>query len=149
MTSLAQRKSPLTQHQREMIATAVNQCGEYPVNIDDIWTIHVDFEVNVAWVHLYDGKQLPFDRNQFRVVLDSIRFQQRTQRADECEVVAVEGQTYTVFSVTSGNTYTVQPHRFFVNQRCNCLDCRRRGAMCKHQITVKKFQANLSELVTA
>ena len=149
MNTVAQRKSPLSKHQREMIASVINKSGEYPVNSEDVWTIHIDQETNVLWIHLYNGASLPFDRNQFRTALDAIRLQQRTQRATVCEVVAVEGQTYKVFSAESGNTYTVELHRFFKNQRCNCQDYRRRGERCKHQIAVANWQASLAELVTA
>ncbi len=73
MQTLTQRKSPLTQQQREIIATVVNQCDEFDVNSSDIWTIRLDETVNVLWVHLYDGRQLPFDRNQFKAAVAKVK----------------------------------------------------------------------------
>jgi hypothetical protein len=69
MQTLTQRKSPLTQQQREILATVINQCDEFQVTAEDIWTIRIDETVNVIWVHLYDGRQLPFDRYQFKALV--------------------------------------------------------------------------------
>ncbi len=72
MKTLTQRKSPLTQQQREILATLINQCDEFNITAADIWTIRLDETVNVIWIHLYDGKQLPFDRNQFKAAIQKI-----------------------------------------------------------------------------
>lgn len=73
MQTLTQRKSPLTQQQREILATIINECDEFNVSSSDIWTIRLDIEVNVIWIHLYDGKQLPFDRNQFKAAVAQVK----------------------------------------------------------------------------
>ncbi|MUH00325.1 hypothetical protein F7734_51875 [Scytonema sp. UIC 10036] len=145
MTTLAQRKSPLTNHQRGMIAAVINLCEDFSIAANDIWTIYVHEETSVLWVHLYNGAQLPFDCDWFREELNNLRLQQRVQKADECKVIAVEGKRYTVLNTSNNNNYTVEPHRVFSNQRCTCMDCRKRNQVCKHQVAVKRYQLSLSE----
>jgi hypothetical protein len=148
-TTLTHRQSPLTIHQIEMIARVVNLCDEFSITAADVWTVHVDEETSVLWVHLYTGAQLPFDCDWFREQLNEIRLQQRVQKADECKVTSVQGKTFFVLNTENGNTYTVEPHRVFSNQRCTCMDCRKQNQMCKHQITVKCYQLSLSSQLAA
>lgn len=73
MQTLTQRKTPLTQQQRGILATVINLSDEFNITAADIWTIRLDETVNVMWVHLYDGKQLPFDRNQFKAAVAQVK----------------------------------------------------------------------------
>jgi len=71
MSTRISRQSPFTPYERRLIATAVNQAnGIIPIAFEDIWTIRSDSETATTWVHLYDGRQLPFDRNQFKDAID-------------------------------------------------------------------------------
>lgn len=70
--TLAQRKSPLTQQQREIIAAVATKCDDFNITANDVWTIRIN-EVGVLWVHLYDGRQLPFNCDQFRAAIQQLK----------------------------------------------------------------------------
>ncbi|BAZ71343.1 hypothetical protein NIES4106_61400 (plasmid) [Fischerella sp. NIES-4106] len=71
MTTLPQRKSPLTWHERQIISTTVNRAN-FATTAEDIWFVAVAVDVNTTWVMLYDGQRLPFNRDQFRAVANLI-----------------------------------------------------------------------------
>ena len=73
MTNITQ-VSPLTQYERELIATVLNQVSELPTTHEaQIWTISVDFDNGVVWVYLRDRKRLPFNRCQFKQTLAEVK----------------------------------------------------------------------------
>lgn len=63
----------------------------------------------------------------------------RTENAALVEVREVHENEYVVYSPKTNSYYTVRPTHPELNKRCECADCFRRGAKCKHQIRVEQF----------
>ncbi|GEM_PF-5155607 len=73
------RPSPLNEYERELIVIAISFAQDIDaVTANDIWTIRN--EASVTWVHLRNGKQLPFDRKQFSDVLQSAKKEYAARR---------------------------------------------------------------------
>lgn len=71
--TLTYRPSPLSEYERRIIASAASQAVDINVISDDIWTIHTDRTTGTFWLHLRDGKQLPFALEQFRSAIDQAK----------------------------------------------------------------------------
>ncbi len=116
MLTTITRQSPFTPYERRIIAAAVNQAEGIAIGAENVWTLRNCAETGTTWVHLYDGRQLPFDRNQFRsaiacakkIVTERMREERKANKvARELRTgdrVVHDGRKWTV---TSTNYYRV------------------------------------------
>ena len=80
------RPSPLSQYERTLFAAAANKAEDIEITASDIWTIRNDASTTTFWIHLRDGKQLPFDKAQFSSAMELAKKEYAASRVKELEL---------------------------------------------------------------